>query len=246
MQRFQQFHLGKLATPFQWLYSLPRIFFGMFYHGLAGMYDGVTSLISMGLWKEWLATTLPYLDGPKILELGPGPGHLQKMLNQNGNLVFGLEESHQMILQARRHLHKNGHTFHLIRAIGQDIPFQKGVFDQIVSTFPAEFITHPHTLSEIRRVLKPQGELVILRFAWLSDRRWPYKATAWLFRLVGEAPIDGLPEERLIAPFQEAGFQVHIEQLDLESSGVLLLCCKQGVDRVPFLSVRKPESVSLD
>ena len=244
MQRFQQFHLGKLATPFQWLYSLPRVFFAVFYHGLAGMYDGVTSAISMGLWKEWLATTLPYLDGPNVLEIGPGPGHLQKMLNQNGNLVFGLEESHQMIVQARRRLHKNGHASRLTRAIGQDIPFPDAIFDQVVSTFPAEFITHPHTLSEIRRVLKPQGELVILRFAWLSGRRWPYKATAWLFELVGEAPIDGLPEDRLIAPFQEAGFQVRIDQLDLDSSGVLLLYCKQDVDSVPFLSLRRTEGVS--
>lgn len=246
MQRFRQFHLGKLATPFQWLYSLPRIFFGMFYHGLAGMYDGVTSAISMGLWKEWLATTLPYLDSPYVLEIGPGPGHLQKMLGQNGNQVFGLEESYQMIVQARRRLHKDGHTSRLIRAIGQDIPFRDASFDRVVTTFPAEFITHPKTLSEIRRVLKVQGELVILRFAWLSDRRWPYKATAWLFRLVGEAPIDGLPEERLVAPFIEAGFQVRIQQLDLGSSGVLLLCCTQEIDRVPVLSFGRTESVSED
>jgi len=243
MQSFRQFHLGKLATPFQWLYSLPSIFFGMFYHGLAGMYNGVTFIISMGLWKDWLATTLPYLEGPKVLEIGPGPGHLQKMLSQNGRLIFGLEESHQMIVQARRRLHKNGFASRMIRAIGQDIPFPDAVFDQVVTTFPAEFITHPGTLGEIRRVLKPQGELVILRFAWLSDRRWPYKATAWLFRLVGEAPIDGLPEERLVAPFQEAGFQVRIEQLDLGSSGVLLLCCTHGVDGVPVLSIGRTESV---
>jgi SAM-dependent methyltransferase len=246
MQRFRQFHLGKLATPFQWLYALPRVFFGLFYHGLAGMYDGVTLAISMGLWREWLATTLPYTEGPKVLEIGPGPGHLQKMLSQKGCLVFGLEESHQMIIQARRRLHNDGYASRLIRAIGQDIPFRDEVFDQVVTTFPAEFITSPETLSEIRRVLKPQGELVILRFAWLSSRRWPYKATAWLFRLVGEAPADGLPEERLVGPFQDAGFQVRIEQLDLGSSSVLLLYCLQGVEGVPILSIGRAESVLED
>ncbi|MBN1148226.1 MAG: class I SAM-dependent methyltransferase [Anaerolineales bacterium] len=232
MEKFRQFHLGKLTSPFQWLYALPRVFFGLFYHGLAGLYDAVTLAISMGLWRRWLAATLPYLRGSRVLEIGHGPGHLQKMLAEDGNEVYGLEESFQMIHLARRRLQRAGYTPRLARGVGQAFPFRSSFFDHVVTTFPAEFITHPDTLAEIRRSLKPGGQLLVLRFAWLSGQRWPYKAVAWLFRLVGEAPADGLPEGRLVQPFREAGFQVRIEQLDLGSSGVLLLrCIQQDAER---------------
>lgn len=227
MKKFRQFHLGKLASPFHWLYALPGFFFGFFYHSLAGLYDGVTMVISMGLWKQWLAVTLPYLEGSRILEVGHGPGHLQKMLARNGHEIYGLEQSWQMIGLARRRLQAAGHVPRLARGVGQAFPFRAAFFDHVVTTFPAEFITHPDMLGEIRRTLKPGGQLLILRFAWLSDLRWPYKATAWLFHLVGEAPSSkgSLPLERLVAPFEQAGFEVQVEQVDLGNSGVLLLRC---------------------
>ena len=104
-------------------------------------------------------------------------------------------------------------------------------FDQVVTTFPAEFITNPDTLAEVHRVLKDDGQLIILRFAWLSNQLWPYKMTAWLFRLVGEAPdLKGpLQIDRLSKPFINAGFSVEIKKIELESSGmILLLCGKNG------------------
>jgi ubiquinone/menaquinone biosynthesis C-methylase UbiE len=217
--------------PIGWLYDLPQIFFSLFYHNLAGLYDGITMAFSMGLFKEWLATTLTYVEGNRVLELGHGPGHLQQMIaqngGQNGSSVFGLDESHQMIAQAQQRLRKAGCNPGLVRGIGQVIPFGGGTFDHVVTSFPSEFITHPDTLSEVQRVLRPGGQLIVLRFAWPTARRWPYKMTAWLFRLVGEAPgVDGtLPEERLSAPFREAGFKVQIDKIDLETSDVVVIRC---------------------
>jgi ubiquinone/menaquinone biosynthesis C-methylase UbiE len=221
------FHLGNTTRIRQGFHKLPRIFFGFFYHKFANFYDGITYLISMGLWKTWLETISSLLNGSTILEIGFGPGHLQYLLKAKESECFGLDESSQMGYLASGRLKSAGYTPLLTRAVGESIPYSNAVFDQVVTTFPAEFITKPRTLSEIRRVLKDDGELLILRFAWLSDQKWPYKLTAWLFQLVGEAPAKNQPlqYERLSAPFIEAGFQVKVQQVDLESSGVIIFHC---------------------
>ncbi len=172
---------------------------------------------------------MTYLEGPQILELGSGPGHLQKILRGNGIVGMGLDESQQMLEITRRRLKRMGQSFLLVQAIGEAIPFPDSTFDQVVATFPAEFITDQDTLADIYRVLKGDGELVILRFAWLSDRHWPYKLTAWLFRLVGEAPNPKRPlqVERLMTPFRKAGFSVEIKKIELDSSGLILLLCRK-------------------
>jgi ubiquinone/menaquinone biosynthesis C-methylase UbiE len=229
MRSFRSFHLGKPgAHPLKWLYAVPAAFFGLFYHSLAGLYDAITNAISMGLWKQWLAAVQPYLPGECILEIGHGTGHLQEILAKEGLKIYGLEPSRQMVRLAARRLHSSGCTPHLARGFGESIPYKNNAFDQVVTTFPAEFITEPDTLSEIQRVLRPNGRLVILRFAWLSSERWPYKTTAWLFQLVGEAPArdQALPEESLDAPFREADFSVSIEQIDLGHSGLVIFCCQ--------------------
>ena len=230
----EAFHLGKSSRFLGGLQALPGVFFGLFYHTFAWKYDLVTRVISMGLWKTWLSATLETLDGPAVLEIGTGPGHLQKIMLENGIQGIGLDESPQMADIAWNRLKKAGYSPHLIRAVGEVIPFQNASFDQVVTTFPSEFITNPDTLAEVYRVLKDDGELIILRFAWLSNRRWPYKLTAWLFRLVGEAPDpkNPLQNERLSKPFINAGFSVEIKKIELESSGmILLLCGKNGISQ---------------
>jgi ubiquinone/menaquinone biosynthesis C-methylase UbiE len=225
-----EFHLGKSKKSYQAIQALPNLFFGLFYNQLARSYDWVTTIISMGLWNVWLTEMLSYLEGPRVLELGSGPGHLHKILCENEFKSFSLEKSHQMVSLGRYRLLKDNFTPLLIRSVVEAIPYQDSVFDQVVTTFPAEFITRPQTLYEIKRVLKENGELVILRFAWLSDNHWPYKMAAWLFRLVGEAPGSNqkLPMDRLSDPFKKAGFTVDIQQINLPSSGMLILRCTKN------------------
>jgi ubiquinone/menaquinone biosynthesis C-methylase UbiE len=223
------FHLGRNTKIRKGLHKLPRIFFGIFYQKFANFYDGITYLISMGLWKTWLKTISSLLDGTTILEIGFGPGHLQSLLKLKVTKCFGIDESPQMGNLASNRLKSAGYTPLLVRAIGESIPFSNTVFDQVVTTFPAEFITKQGTLSEIRRILKDDGELLILRFAWLSDKKWPYKLTAWIFQLVGEAPAKNKPLHygRLKAPFIKAGFQVKVQQVNLVSSGIMIFRCKK-------------------
>jgi len=88
----------------------------------------------------------------------------------------------------------------------------------------------------------PGGRLVILPIAWITGKHPLERLAAWLFRFTGEAP--GKPGElnpELKCLFAHAGFEVHKETVQQESSLLLfILARKLGCGRtrrnVDFLS----------
>ncbi|MEJ2350474.1 MAG: hypothetical protein P8Y03_11865 [Anaerolineales bacterium] len=64
--------------------TLLRFFFYLLYGSLAWTYDWVAGFVSQGLWQEWVLEVAADCHGPKVLELGHGPGHLQKALYEKG------------------------------------------------------------------------------------------------------------------------------------------------------------------
>ena len=215
------------ATPpfirfFAWFL---RVFFHLLYHQFSWAYDLVAWVVSIGRWKGWVLSALPYLTGPDVLEIGHGPGHLQIALNQSGISGFGLDESKQMGHQAQRRLNRQGYCPRLINGLSQHLPFPNNRFSQVVSTFPSEYIFDPQTLAEIYRVLIPGGIAIILPWAWITGDRSIDRAAAWLFRVTGETPIW---DDHLLEPARTAGFSVSSEAVNLASSRLL------------FLHLRKP------
>lgn len=202
-----------------------RLFFYLLYDPLAWSYDWVSAIVSMNHWQDWIHSVLPYLSGKRILELGHGPGHLQVVMQQLGYQVFGLDLSRSMGAQAQSRLDRFGFSAGLVRGKAQQLPFMTGVFDQIVSTFPSEYLFQHSTLSEINRVLVPGGLLVVLPVAWIGHDSWVERSLAWLFRITQQAP----PREdmewqiRLLDPFRLAGFDVRTETIALPSSEVLVV-----------------------
>ena len=77
---------------------LLRSFFFVLYHQFAWTYDLVAATVSLGRWKDWVRSALPYLSG-RVLEIGFGPGYLQLSLFELGIPAFGLDESRQMARQ---------------------------------------------------------------------------------------------------------------------------------------------------
>src|SRR5512136_2652338 len=93
--------LSSLSSPRRLLFRFFRLFFHLLYHQFSWLYDFVAWLVSVGNWNKWVTSVIPYLDGPKILEIGFGPGHLQLALQQNNAMVFGIDESAHMVNIAR-------------------------------------------------------------------------------------------------------------------------------------------------
>jgi len=176
-------------------------------------------------------SVVPFIEGTRVLELGHGPGHLQRSLLDRGLHPFGLDESRQMGTLAKNRLSQCGYTqTNLIRGVGQDLPFLENSFDTIIATFPAEYIFEQRTLLEAKRVLKNGGRLIVLPVAWVTGKGLLDKFAAWLFRVTGQAPSE-LTEQathRLIAPFSTAGFQVDTKLLEVKSSRVLIILAKKA------------------
>jgi ubiquinone/menaquinone biosynthesis C-methylase UbiE len=205
------------------LLFLFRTGFYLLYHQFAWIYDLVAATVSLGRWRDWVHSALPYLSG-RLLEIGYGPGHLQATLLAKGLPAFGLDESRQMARQAGRRLRKRGFAPGLARGIAQSLPFPAGVFDTAIATFPSEYIFDPQTLRELRRVLIADGKLVIISTAWITGGRPLERLAAWLFRVTGEAP--GKP--RMISAamrdrFAHAGLTVRSELVSVRNSQVLVI-----------------------
>lgn len=209
-----------------------RLFFRLLYHELAFTYNWVADIVSVGRWQQWIFTTLPFLNGPRVLELGHGPGHLFTELSNRGVQVIGLDASAQMGRLAYSSVSRKGLKPVLVNGYAQSLPFIDGAFDQVAATFPTEYILQPSTLQEIGRVLAPHGRLIVLPVAWITGKGIFDRAAAWLFRVTGQAPQW---DPHAVEPLQANGFQVEVHNIQLDSSEVLIIqAAKDGNLRAPF------------
>ena len=58
-----------------------------------------------------------------------------------------------------------GANSRVLQGSAQYIPFPDAAFDTVVSTFPSEYIYDPDTISEVERVLRPGGRLIVIEGA---------------------------------------------------------------------------------
>ena len=199
---------------------LLRLFFYLLYHQFSWAYDWVAALVSLGQWKDWVRATLPYIEGPNVLEIGYGPGHLQVDLSQKGFKPIGVDASLPMARQASRRLAASGCGPLLVIGYAQFLPFPSQSFHNVVATFPTKFIFDAYALAEIKRLLVPGGKLIALPVAWINGPRWFDRLAAWLFHVTGQAPKW---DDRFIQPFLKAGFAIETRMIEVKSSQILLL-----------------------
>lgn len=198
------------------VHKFMRIFFHLLYHPFAFAYDLVAATVSFGKWNDWVREILPFITGTRILELGHGPGHLQRILLDLNLDPVAMDESAQMGILAKRRL---GNRHKLARGLAQQLPFENNSFDCVISTFPTEYIFHTQTLSEIRRCLSDGGRLIVLPVAWPKSG-----FLKWLYQVTGESPMDGQESYRLKiqAPFTNAGFDTEVKIVEVQS-GILII-----------------------
>jgi len=195
------------------LTSFLRTFFRHLYTTLAWAYDFVAWASSAGQWDAWRSAALRWLPAQgRILELGPGTGHLLRAMRLQGREAFGLEASRQMARRARRRAARGGLASPVVRGMGQAQPFPAACFDAIVSTFPSEYILDRVTLSEVQRTLRPGGILVVVAAAWPTGPGWVDRLASWPYRVTGQTI---LPESAWAKSLQASSIPLEVETVEL-------------------------------
>ena len=199
-----------------------RFFFRLLYHQFAFTYDLVAATVSLGRWNDWVASVLPFIRGTRLLELGHGPGHLQRSLLSQKLFTVAIDESAPMARLAKRNTRGQAQV---ARALGQELPFADKTFDTIIATFPTEYIFEQETMLEVKRCLSDGGRFIVLPVAMQIGRGMLDRTMALLFRVTHQSPVDPLEivKEKLQEPFVKAGFAVEIQELQVKSSLLLLI-----------------------
>ena len=166
--------------------SVLRALFGVLYRNRT-LYWLASTIPFAGQWRGWQRLVLPDLRGKDVLEVGCGLGTLLADMVQAGYRCSAVDQSPQMVAAARDTLRRRGlsrENTPIQRARVQHLPFDDASFDDVVSTFPTEYIADPRTIREISRVLRPSGRLIVVLGAGLLPTRLALLPLVFIQRLV--------------------------------------------------------------
>jgi demethylmenaquinone methyltransferase / 2-methoxy-6-polyprenyl-1,4-benzoquinol methylase len=154
---------------------------------LGASYDRVAALLSLGqdpLWRRFLVSRLPP-DRGHVLDVATGTGLVAAQLLRRGFEVTGLDQSPEMLAQARRRF---GGRVELVEASAESLPFADGAFDHLTVTYLLRYVDDPGaTLAELARVVKTGGVIASLEFAIPGGLAQPL----WAVYVGGVLPLAG-------------------------------------------------------
>jgi ubiquinone/menaquinone biosynthesis C-methylase UbiE len=180
------------------------------YTGLSLLYDIFVPTVSsrartLGL--SWLDVE----DGEQILEVGTGTGlAFQHLVGVNPRgWTVGVDLTPAMLEQARARISSvpDG-CYELREAQATALPYATNTFDAVFSSYLIDVLSSPRIrrfLSEMRRVLRPKGRLVLVYWApphRRVERLWSLLAHALPPLFGGARPVT------LQGPLRECGFRV--------------------------------------
>lgn len=163
--------------------------------GLQSWYDDnvVPWLIRKGCATDKLmdlrAEVVPQACG-HVFELGCGGGLNQRFYDAGRVTGFsGIDPSPRLLQFAREQATRKGWQADIRPGFGEEIPFEDGTFDTVVSTFTLCSVQdHAGTIAELRRVLKPGGTLLFLEHGRAPDpgvAKWQERIEPVWKRLTG-------------------------------------------------------------
>jgi ubiquinone/menaquinone biosynthesis C-methylase UbiE len=126
-------------------------------------------------------------DGHRVLDLGCGTATLTLLIRQARPQarVFGVDGDARVLQIAKRKAAQAGVTPALHRALAYQLPYADGVFDRVLSSLLFHHLTREEkqsTLREVRRVLRPGGELHVADWGKAAD--WRMRAAFFLVQLL--------------------------------------------------------------
>ena len=132
-------------------------------------YDGLNRVISFGIdvkWRKKVVDIVAKQQPENILDIATGTGDLAiNLVETKASKITGLDISPGMLEVGRQKITKKGldGTIEMVLGDSENLPFSDNTFDAITVAFGVRnFENLNKGLSEILRVLKPNGVFVIL------------------------------------------------------------------------------------
>ncbi len=134
--------------------------FDHFYSRVANGYNWFVKLLP--LWRNWLNHTVPHLQGERVIEISFGSGYL---LTQYADrfMTCGIDLNKTLAQIAK--VNVEAHRLHADLQIAnvEALPYADETFDTLINTMSFTGYPDAHlALSEMRRVLKTGGRLVMI------------------------------------------------------------------------------------
>jgi demethylmenaquinone methyltransferase / 2-methoxy-6-polyprenyl-1,4-benzoquinol methylase len=156
-------HDGRVTTRAT-LEKDPQNIQSMFDH-VAARYDVTNDVLSFGqdrLWRREVVRAVGARRGQAVLDLAAGTGTSAKPLQKNGATVVAADFSLGMLAEGRRRFP----TLALVAADAMQLPFADDAFDALTISFGLRNIAEVGAaLTEMRRVVRPGGRLVVCEFS---------------------------------------------------------------------------------
>lgn len=187
------------------------------FDNISGKYDFLNHFLSMGIDIQWRKKVLKIVkkEQPKtILDIATGTGDLAILLSKtNPEKIVGLDISNGMLEVGRKKISekKLDHLITMVQGDSENLPFENSSFDVITVSFGVRnFENLNQGLSEILRVLKSSGTLVVLEFS--QPTKFPMKQlygfySSYILPLIGKlvskdnSAYTYLPESVAAFPF---------------------------------------------
>jgi demethylmenaquinone methyltransferase / 2-methoxy-6-polyprenyl-1,4-benzoquinol methylase len=144
------------------------------FDSVAGNYDLMNDLMSGGahrLWKEFTLSLTNLHAGQRALDVAGGTGDLTtgmaKQVGRTGTVILS-DINAAMLGEGRDRLLDDGivGNVQVVLANAEKLPFADSSFDCVTIGFGLRNVTDkPAALREMRRVLKPGGQLLVLEFS---------------------------------------------------------------------------------
>jgi demethylmenaquinone methyltransferase/2-methoxy-6-polyprenyl-1,4-benzoquinol methylase len=146
------------------------------FDSVAGKYDLMNDLMSMGLHRAWKAYTVAAAnlrEGECVLDIAGGTGDLARAFARRvgvKGVVVLTDINEAMLRRGRDRLIDEGLLVPTALCDAEQLPFPGDTFDLLSVAFGLRNMTHKErALSEMNRVLKPGGRLLVLEFSKVAQ-----------------------------------------------------------------------------
>ncbi|MGM1065586.1 class I SAM-dependent methyltransferase [Saccharothrix sp. Mg75] len=139
---------------------------GLGKHYLLPLYDVVHHVFGLRPVHQAMITLAGLRDGHRVLDVGCGTGNLLRSIGERHPRVelVGLDPDPKALARAGRKIRRAGLAVRLDRGFAQELPHPDGSFDRVFSSLMLHHLdtaSKDALLAEVRRVLRPDGVLVL-------------------------------------------------------------------------------------